>query len=104
MTGVQTCALPISFLSAYGGPRDALAAASASGDAQALSRAAHTLKGLLLDVGASHAAGIAGSLEQRAKTCADSLSLDEEASRLITSARRIASLIQQVVELMPNAQ
>lgn len=92
------------FLSAYGGPRDALAAASVSGDAQALSRAAHTLKGLLLDVGASHAAGIASNLEQQTKVGASSPSLEEEASKLITSARRIASLIQKIVELMPNAQ
>lgn len=90
------------FLSAYGAPRDTLARAIAQRDLRAASRAAHTLKGLLLDVGASSLAEAASALECRCKEPSFSVAAQEETSRLITTIGGLASLVDRIVRSMPK--
>lgn len=90
------------FVSAYGSPRDALAAAAAQGDMPGASRAAHALKGLLLDVGATAVAEAASRLEQRCKSLAPGDCPQDEVSRLITAIGSIASLVERIAQSLPQ--
>ncbi len=92
------------FLSAYGAPRDALAAASDSGDLHALSRAAHTLKGLLLDVGAAAPASLACQLEQQSKSADSTRSFEHESSQLISACGQVAAVLERIINMMPHVQ
>jgi HPt (histidine-containing phosphotransfer) domain-containing protein len=90
------------FCSAYGAQRDTLAAAVAAGDLNRACRAAHALKGLLLDVGAQGVAAVAAELE---RSCKDGIAVEcaqDEASRLITSIGRVASLVDRIARSLPH--
>ena len=91
----------MAFLSAYGAQRDLIIQHATKYDAHKLNRALHTIKGLLLDVGADSAAALTTLLEEM---CANSTGLDiqnEQLTQLINSLSCIASLIELVVAEIP---
>ena len=89
------------FCSAYGAQRDVLAAAVAEGNLTRACHATHALKGLLLDVGAKGVAEAASELERGFKNGLSVESAQDEASRLITSVGRVASLIDRMARALP---
>jgi HPt (histidine-containing phosphotransfer) domain-containing protein len=86
-----------SFLTAYTAPLAKLEAALENGDLSSAIIPAHSMKGLLLDVGAKKAAQIAASIEAASRAgdglCA--LSTHKELSEYVPS---VVSLIEQVVK------
>ena len=92
------------FLSAYAAPRDVIAHNNIPRDQDSLARAVHTLKGLLLDVGARRAAVLAGKLEQELKSAAESAQVDEAVARLVIDTGDTASLVARILDTLPRAQ
>ena len=91
----------MAFLSAYGAQRDLVIQHATKYEAHKLKRALHTIKGLLLDVGADSAAALTAQLEE---LCANSTGLDiqnEQLTQLINSLSCVASLIELVVAEIP---
>jgi signal transduction histidine kinase/CheY-like chemotaxis protein len=66
-------------------------------------RVIHSLKGLLLDVGASHAAELAGSIERTIVEAPDSLTM-ETCHALLDEIRIIASLLEDLVAALPSIE
>ena len=97
----RTRMILMAFLSAYGAQRDLIIQHATQYDAYKLKRALHTIKGLLLDVGADSAAALTAQLEE---LCANSTGLDiqhEQLTHLINSLSRVASLIGLIVAEIP---
>jgi signal transduction histidine kinase/CheY-like chemotaxis protein len=92
------------FLSAHAAPRDVIAHNNIPRDQDSLARAVHTLKGLLLDVGARRAAVLAGKLEQELKSAAESAQVDEVVARLVIDTGDTASLVARILDTLPRAQ
>jgi signal transduction histidine kinase/CheY-like chemotaxis protein/HPt (histidine-containing phosphotransfer) domain-containing protein len=89
------------FLSSYLDPLTKLVNLSETSEQKELTRAAHSLKGMLLDVGARHAASLAGSLEQSLKSGnAAEAALCCETFK--TETTLIATLIERVVRHFPH--
>ena len=92
------------FLSAYGNPRDEIVAYLSSGDTSKLSRAIHTLKGLLLDVGARSIAVRAAQLEEHTKKSPGDNDFHGDATYLIVATGRLAERIEKLLLTLPEAR
>jgi two-component system sensor histidine kinase/response regulator len=91
------------FLSCYHGPLEKLQDISKSAPSKDLTLAAHALKGLLLDVGAKHAATLAASIERALKdgdhdSAVASWELVKEETPLV------ATLIERVIRHFPSTE
>ena len=82
------------FLQDVEGNCTALSAAYASGDAAALRREAHTIKGLLSTMSDEHGANEALFIEQQAKA-GQVTGLDGAVGSLLARVRLVASVLQQ---------
>lgn len=72
-------------------------------DPPAFRRAIHSLKGLLLDVGASHAAELAGSIEKAVVEAPTSLDIDT-CHALLDEIKIIASLLEDLITALPSIE
>ncbi len=72
-------------------------------DPPAFRRAVHSLKGLLLDVGASHAAQIAGSIEKIVVEAPETLE-QKMCHELLEEVKLIACLLEDLVSALPSIE
>jgi HPt (histidine-containing phosphotransfer) domain-containing protein len=72
-------------------------------DPLAFRRAIHSLKGLLLDVGASHAAQLAGSIEKLVVESPASLR-SEMCHELLDEVKVIACLLEDLITALPSIE
>jgi HPt (histidine-containing phosphotransfer) domain-containing protein len=66
-------------------------------------RAIHSLKGLLLDVGASHAAQLAGTIEKAVVEAPETVS-KEMSHELLEEIKLIACLLEDLVSALPSIE
>jgi CheY-like chemotaxis protein/HPt (histidine-containing phosphotransfer) domain-containing protein len=89
------------FLDSYQDPLNKLHDLGDPNSVKEVTRAAHSLKGMLLEVGAKHTADVASSIEQSLK--AGGISLETISCEAFTAeTTRIANLIERVVRHFPN--
>ena len=88
------------FLGSYHDPLNKLRNLSDPSALKDLTRAAHSMKGMLLDVGATYAASLAGTLEKSLMS-GDTAEAALYSETLTREATRIANLIERVVRHFP---
>ncbi len=89
------------FLESYQGPLHTLAGGSEPTRIKEITLAAHSLKGLLLDVGATHAAERAAHIERLLKS-GDYESAAASCEDLTAETSHVASLVERVVRHFPT--
>lgn len=72
-------------------------------DPQTFRRHAHSLKGLLLDVGAQTAANLAAELESKALKAPDTVTADE-ITKIGCSTREAATIISEILSALPSLE
>jgi signal transduction histidine kinase/DNA-binding response OmpR family regulator/HPt (histidine-containing phosphotransfer) domain-containing protein len=91
------------FLGSYHEPLSKLQDLSDPTALKELTRAAHSLKGMLLDVGAKHAASLAGSIE-RSLQAGDTTEATLQCETFQRETTLIANLIERVVRHFPSRE
>ena len=92
------------FLTASQAPLRELSQVGGSANLETVSRAAHTLKGLLLDVGARGTAKQAEAVERQCEAGQSSSLLNSELEALVGTIHSVAALISKILEKLPQAR
>ena len=91
------------FLGSYHEPLTTLRKMADAESAKELTLAAHSLKGMLLDVGAKHAAHLAGTIEKSLQT-GDAATAERSCQIFTCETASIATLIERVVRHFPTSE
>ena len=91
------------FLDSYAQPLQALEATKLPVDPTVFRRTVHSLKGLLLDVGAKGPGELASKLEKQAVECPETIA-PEEIQALSEAVRSTVLIIKDIVQALPSVE